>query len=220
MNRRQCIQSTLGVIAGAGSAREVGAGRTGARTGPTIKLCEIFSPGREGRLRLARQIGVTHVIAGVTGALSKARREEYVDVLTKIRNDFGAAGMKIAGVESHPVPAEKIKLGLAGRDEEIENYRAAIDALARTGVPMICHNFMAGLGWYRTRVDLPERGGALTSEFDNEVALKQGLTEWGTVSEEKLWSSIEYFLKAVMPVAEKVGVKMARRRRLVRRPLC
>jgi len=31
---------------------------------------------------------------------------------------------------------------------------------------MICYNFMAGLGWTRTNTKLPERGGALTSEFD------------------------------------------------------
>jgi mannonate dehydratase len=74
---------------------------------------------------------------------------------------------------------------------------------------MICYNFMAGLGWYRTRFDIPERGGAITSEFDSRDALAQGLTEWGVVSEEKIWSNIEYFLKAVMPVAEKAGVKMA-----------
>jgi mannonate dehydratase len=74
---------------------------------------------------------------------------------------------------------------------------------------MVCYNFMAGLGWYRTRVDIPERGGALVSEFDNASALRQGLTEWGEVSEEKIWSNLEYFLGAVIPVADKAGVQMA-----------
>ena len=96
------------------------------------------------------------------------RREQYVDTLAKNQGDFNAAGLTIAGVESHPVPAEKIKLGLPGRDEEIENYCAAIKALGNVGIPMVCYNFMAGLGWYRTRVDVPARGGALTSEFDNQ----------------------------------------------------
>ena len=74
---------------------------------------------------------------------------------------------------------------------------------------MICYNFCAGLGWVRTRTDVPARGGALTSEFDNRVARAQGLTQWGEVSEEKMCANIEYFLKGVIPVAEKFNVQMA-----------
>jgi mannonate dehydratase len=135
--------------------------------------------------------------------------DRYADVLRKIKGDFQSAGMTLAGVESHPVPAEKVKLGLPGRDEEIEHYIAAIRALAEIGVPMVCYNWMAGLGWYRTNVNVLGRGGALVSEFDADVADQQGLTEWGELSEQKIWSNLEYFLKAVIPVAEQAGVRMA-----------
>jgi mannonate dehydratase len=74
---------------------------------------------------------------------------------------------------------------------------------------MICYNFMAGLGWTRTNQSVEERGGALTSEFDLAAAKAQGLTQYGEVSEEKMWQNCEYFIKAVMPVAEKFKVKMA-----------
>jgi len=184
--------------------------RTGKTSGrATIQLAELFSPGDDRKIKLALQAGVSHAIVSVTGALSKVPRDQYADALAKIKADFAAAGMTIAGVESHPVPAEKIKLGLPGRDEEIENYRAAIEALAQTGITMVCYNFMAGLGWYRTRVDVPERGGALVSEFDDRAAESQGLTQWGKVSEEKIWENIEYFLRAIIPAAEKAGVQMA-----------
>jgi mannonate dehydratase len=188
---------------GAAADRAVASHRGG------IKLAELFSPGQAQRFRLARQIGINHAIVSVNAELGKVARSQYVEVLTRIQAEFKAAGLTIAGVESHPVPAEKIKLGLPGRDAEIENYRAAIAALGQAGIPMLCYNFMAGLGWYRTRVDAPERGGALTSEFDNQVARQQGLTRWGEITEDKVWSNLEYFLKAVMPVAEKAGVKMA-----------
>ena len=39
---------------------------------------------------------------------------------------------------------------------------------------MVCYNFMAGLGWYRTKVDVPERGGALVSEFNLTRCRRQG----------------------------------------------
>ena len=173
----------------------------------TIKFSEIFGSTDDDRLKLASQIGIRNVILGA--ALGKVPRDRYLETLEGIKAGFKAKGMTIAGVESHPVPAEKIKLGLPGRDEEIENYCAAIEALGKAGIRMICYNFMAGLGWYRTRVDRPERGGALTTEFDNEVAGKEGLTQWGVIGEDKIWSNIEYFLKAVIPVAEKAGVTMA-----------
>jgi len=179
-----------------------------SRTGG-IKLAELFEPGEDRKIRLASQIGIKTAIVGVLPRLSSLPRGQYFEALRRIKSDFADAGMTFAGVESHPVPSEKIKLGLPGRDEEIENYIAAIKALARVGVSLLCYNWMAGLGWYRTRTDVRERGGALVSEFDNQVATKQGLTEWGEVSEEKIWSNLKYFLNAVIPVAECEGVKMA-----------
>lgn len=174
-----------------------------------IKLALMLSERQTSRLALARQIGVTHAIAGVAGALARAKRSDYTGVLANIKAAYAQAGFTIAGVESHPVPAEKIKLGVEGRDEELEHYVAALKALAENGITMVCYNFMAGLGWYRTRTDVPERGGALTSEFSAEAARAQGLTEWGEIPEEKIWANMEYFQKAIIPVAEKAGVKMA-----------
>src|SRR5229473_5226049 len=126
-----------------------------------IQLAELFLPGEDHKIRLAAQIGITHAIVNVNRVLAGVPRDRYLEALRKIKADFEAAGLIFAGVESHPVPAEKIKLGLPGRDEEIENYIAAIKALSHLAIPMVCYNFMAGLGWYRTRVDVDERGGAL-----------------------------------------------------------
>lgn len=204
--RRQALTTLAGAPVAPALAT---AANTITPPGAGIQFSELFSPGDEQKLKLARQVGVNHAIVGVSGALGKVPRSEYVATLQKIKSDFAAAGMRIAGVESHPVPAEKIKLGVAGRDEEIENYKAAIEALSRVGIPMICYNFMAGLGWYRTRTDLPERAGALVSEFDYEAAEQKGPTQWGEVSEEKMWSNIDHFLRAVMPVAERFKMQMA-----------
>ena len=206
LTRRQSIQSTLGLLAAArvgssGPARKPPAGKAG------IRLALALPADQSSRHRLAKQMGVNYVITGAP--FGNVRKEQYYDAIVKAQGKFAENGLKIAGVESHPVAAEKIKLGLPGRDEEIENYKWAIEALSKAGVPLICYNFMAGIGWYRTNVNLPERGGALSSEFDNSAAMKQGLTQWGEISEEKMWSNIDYFLKAVMPVAEKFKMPMA-----------
>jgi mannonate dehydratase len=181
----------------------------GVERGAEIRLSEVIAPGQTARMRLLKQVGVNHAIGIVGGLLAKTPRSEYVPALKAFERELAAHGLKLAGVEGHPVPAEKLKLGLPGRDEELENYRAALPALREIGVDMICHNFMAGIGWYRTRTDLAERGGALTSEFNAAVAAAQPLTEHGEISEERSWANMEYFQKAVIPMAEKCGMRMA-----------
>ncbi len=160
-------------------------------------------------MRLAAQSGVTHGIARMIPALGIVPPSEYRSVLAAMKQELNQAGLIFAGVESHPVPAEKIKLGLPGRDEEIDNYISVLRALAELDVRLVCYNWMAGLGWYRTRWDVAERQGALVSEFSAEVADSQGPTEWGTISEGQLWGNLEYFLRAVLPVAEELGIRMA-----------
>ncbi|MBI5083673.1 MAG: mannonate dehydratase [Acidobacteria bacterium] len=205
--RRQCVQGSLAAMTVAGSTAAALPSKVPAGGG--IKLSEILNPGETGRMKLAKQIGINHAIASISGVMAKVPRSQYLQVLTQMKADYAAAGLKIAGVESWPVPAEKIKLGIAGRDEEIENMIAIVEALSKAGIDMLCYNFMAGLGWYRTKVNVLERGGALTSEFDSKAAEAQGLTQWGEITEEKMWANMEYFQKAVMPVAEKWNVKMA-----------
>ena len=207
ITRRNCLQGTLAALGAAGSVAHAEPDKSLPRPKGGIKFAEVFGTGQSSRLKLAAQLGVNHAI--LTSALMKARPEDYVATLEKAQAEFKTYGITIEGVESHPVPAEKIKLGLPGRDEEIENYKAAIVAMGKVGIPVLCYNWMAGIGWYRTRTDVLERGGALTSEFDLATAQKEGLTQYGEISEEKIWSNLEYFLKAVIPVAEKARVKMA-----------
>ncbi len=210
VSRRKYIQTSVATMAcaGAGTALPAAGKSTKEIVGKgCFYLTELLGNPQSTDVRIAKQVGVNHVIAG--GGLERVRREQYVEAVRKQKEAFEAAGMKIAGVESHPVPFERIKLGVDGRDEEIENTKWAIEALAKNGIDLICYNFMAGLGWTRTNPAVAERGGALTSEFDLEAAKALGLTRYGEVSEEQMWRNCEYFIKAVMPVAEKFRVKMA-----------
>ncbi|MGH9440148.1 MAG: mannonate dehydratase, partial [Terriglobia bacterium] len=92
--------------------------------------------------------------------------------------------------------------------EEIENYIAAIRALGKVGINMVCYDFMAGIDWYRSNMHVSGRGGCQTMSF-NVHDVPSGLTKWGRISEQKMWDNITYFLKAVIPEAEKAGVNMA-----------
>jgi mannonate dehydratase len=214
LNRRECMKNMLVTVAAAAAPAVAPAAHTRAGEDPTakddkIKICLIWGDGEPHLVKLSEQIGVTHAIAGTAGALSRVPRSQYVDTVATIKKQYDSAGLTIAGVESHPVPAEKIKLGLPGRDEEIENYIAALEAFGKVGISMVCYDFMAGIDWYRSNVHYPWRGGAMSMSFDIRDAEKQGLTKWGRISADEMWQNLEYFLKAVIPAAEKANVQMA-----------
>lgn len=210
LSRRTYLKGSAATLFGAaaGTALPASAATTKrSNSKGCFYLTELLGNPQSNDVKIAKQLGVNWVIAG--GGMGRSRREEYVEAVRRRKEAFAAVGMQIAGVEGHPVPFERIKLGVEGRDEEIENTKWAIEALAKNGINMICYNFMAGLGWTRTSQSVQERGGALTSEFDLEAAKARGLTRAGEVSEEKMWQNCEYFIKAVMPVADKFKVKMA-----------
>ena len=175
-----------------------------AGKGGKIVLCELTGPGRLATTML--QMGITNVIAGMG---LRGTVEQQAEQVAKTKATYAAAGLNIVGVEGAPVAFEKMKLGLDGRDEEIQNFINAIQALSQAGIRMICYNWMAGLGWTRTNQNVAYRGGAITSEFDLKAAEALGDTRYGKVSEEKIWDNMVYFQKAVIPVAEKFGVQMA-----------
>ena len=154
---------------------------------------------------LAAQLGVEAVVTKAAPELTGLPDPSDYQALKTIRDNFNAAGLELYALEGDEFDMSRIKLGLPGRDEDIEKYCKMLTNMGRLGLKLLCYNFMAGVGWFRSRNDLKERGGALTSgfdiaEIDNNVPLK--------LSEEQLWDNYAYFIRAVMPAAEAAGVKM------------
>jgi mannonate dehydratase len=77
--------------------------------------------------------------------------------------------------------------------------------LHAVGIDTICFNFMAHVGWHRTRSDFPERGGAKVTAFD--LGDFKGTDK--KITKEELWANYEYFINAAIPEAEKHGIKLA-----------
>jgi len=128
--------------------------------------------------------------------------------LARVKAAYEDGGFRLAVIESRP-PTQKAKLGLSGRDEEIETVCELIRNMGALGIPVWCYEWMPVLGWLRTSKATPTRGGALTTSFDFNLMLDEPMTEYGVVSEERLWDNLRYFLERVVPVAEKAGVKLA-----------
>ena len=94
-------------------------------------------------------------------------------------------------------------LKIAGKDEEIDNFITLMRNMKRIGLDTICYNWMPVISWARTDFEKVGRGGALVTAFSYDKVKDLPLTEYGVVSEETMWKNMEYFLKAVIPEAEK-----------------
>lgn len=160
----------------------------------------------ENNLRLATQMGVSDIVTGLP-----ARAEDPVwgfRELLALRKRVEDAGLTLSVIESMHIP-DRVKLGLPGRDEDIDNWRKSLRNLGAAGIPIVCYNWMAVLGWLRTSMTERARGGALGTSYEHALMQRGPLTEAGVVPEEQLWTSLRYFLEAVVPVAEEAGVLLA-----------
>jgi len=163
----------------------------------------------ERKWTLARQIGVEYAITKAAPELTGTEPPHNFKVLKSVADSFREKGFKLYGLEGDQFDMAPIKLGLANRDEVIEKYIDLLHNMGRLEIPLLCYNFMASIGWFRTRVDIPERGGAQVSGFYLDDVSNQFVPEDQRISEEKLWENLFYFQDAVLPEAKSAGVKMA-----------
>ena len=170
-----------------------------------MRLCLMLPAKPTLQWEIASQLGVEEVITKAAPELSGLGEPSDFASLEAVVKRFRERGLRVVGLEGDEMDMSRIKLGLPGRDDDLERYCRMLENMGCLGIEMICYNFMAGVGWYRSRNDLPERGGALTSGFDLRE-IDNSATP--VLSEEQLWSNYDYFIRAVMPTAERCGVRM------------
>ncbi|MDF2797280.1 MAG: D-mannonate dehydratase [Devosia sp.] len=182
------------------------------------------------RLRFAAQIGATGIQMNNPSLPGETRWEEK-DVRALVEK-VGAAGLKFEAIENVPTHFyHKAMMGLEGRDEQIENYQATIRAVARAGVPILGYHFMPNSVWSTDR-NAPTRGGAVARRFDmatvdanagdlhtlrsympttlgHAFSMPLKSREEAVITEEEMWANYEYFINAVLPVAEEEGIRLA-----------
>ena len=140
-------------------------------------------------------------------------------------------GLSFEVIESVPVH-EDIKLGSGDAARYIENYKENVRRLGEAGVKCICYNFMPVFDWLRSELKKENADGSNALAYDHKTVLamnpltiyidipgwdssytnaglKELLNKYSGIDEEKLWENLAVFLKAVIPVAEEAGIKMA-----------
>ena len=117
--------------------------------------------------------------------------------------DFGIKPLIIEPMPNHL--HDHIKLGDDKRDWATEQVIKMLPIMDRLDIRTVCFNWMAHIGWLRTNASIKERGDALVTGFDiNEF---EPIDKAITVNQ--LWDNYEYFIKAVIPYAEKYNIRLA-----------
>ena len=177
-----------------------------------MKPAMAFGPQPGPNWTLFKQAGVEHVVGsfGLSPIpnVSKDQQPYSRESLARVKKTYEDAGFELAVIESRP-PMSKSKLGLPGRDEEIEVVCEFIRNMGTLGIPVWCPEWMTGITVLRTSSTIPARGGALVTGYDHELMLNEPLTEHGVITEEQVWDNLKYFLERVVPVAEEANVKLA-----------
>ncbi len=155
----------------------------------------------EDAMRSVLQLGVSHVLSG--GPPVPWTEDQLRPIVEKLKaNGITLGNMMIGGFP-------RTIYGQPGRDEEIEKIRQSIQSAGKVGLPVIEYNFYAHRameGYYEEK----GRGGAGLTAVDSErMKDLPPLPDEGTHTLKEMWSNITYFLKAVIPVAEKANVRLA-----------
>jgi mannonate dehydratase len=167
----------------------------------------------------ARQLGVTGVQLHCPSNLSGERGYWSLSELVALREEVERHGLVLEGIENVPNDQfDEVRRGGPGRDEQLERFLVTVRNLAAAGIPVLGYNFLVTYVW-RTDVAAEGRGGARVTAFDLASAgeanalgsykLVPAAQVREPVSAEQLWDAYAYFLDAVLPVAEEVGLRLA-----------
>ncbi|MCC6392124.1 MAG: mannonate dehydratase [Bryobacterales bacterium] len=203
ITRRSWVGKNVAMAAAAGAAAVSSPTKAyGMRQGK-FTFAHVLGLNQPERLKLCLQMGVTHVVS--SPSVRGISRDQYAAAIRKHKEQWGEAGFAVAVHETMtPVPADNIRRGTAGREEELKNWSAYVEAMGQAGIPVLCYNF--GQGGTRTgRITV--RGGAISTVHDYAETKKMPpLDEVHT--EDQLWEALTWFIERITPVCEKAKVKM------------
>jgi mannonate dehydratase len=151
--------------------------------------------------RRIRQLGVAHVISG--GGRIPWEEDRLREMMARLEtNGLTLANLMIAGFPN-------AIYNRRDRDADVEKVIQSIRAAGKVGLPVVEYN------WYAHRAmegyfEESGRAGAGWTGFDY-ARMKDlpPLPEEGAHTLDEMWANITYFLKAVIPEAEKAGVRLA-----------
>ena len=149
-----------------------------------------------------------------------------IEELVMLRQAIEAEGLELAAVENlDPAHWHDVLLDGPKKTEQIEDVKTIVRNLGAAGIPVLGYNFSVAGVWGHI-VGPWARGGAESVGFSAstgpaESPIPNGQvwnmtydpdappTEVPPTTTNQIWARLEEFLRAVVPVAEEVGVRLA-----------
>jgi len=171
----------------------------GSTTPKICMMCPLDAS--EGRIRQIKQLGVNYI--NISGGMSGWKEDEMRAGMEYLKKNGLTPLIRMHSVS----PA--IVLARPGRDADIDVFRESVRVAGACGLPTVEYNFYVDRlteGYYETS----GRGGAGVTGYDYSRAKDiPAKPEIGVHKADAIWANLKYFLDAVIPVAEKAGVRLA-----------
>ena len=176
------------------------------RAEPTVrskmKLSAFINPQPSNdELLFLRQLGVDHCYTWLPDELTNY---EYIQTLVE---SVSRAGLTLYNVGNMSVgKSPRIHLGGSGRDDDIARFAQFLRDLSRAGV------YTTTFTWEPDRVwsSAPRQSRYAKARYVDLADLKaRPLTQGREYGLDELWANFEYFMRAIIPVAEETGLRLA-----------
>ena len=172
-----------------------------------VRPALVLPPEPDERWELAKQMGVTDAVIHPL-EIGDDKMDWTYDELRGLKNWLEADGLNFSVLEGSVPISDRVRLGLDGRDEDIEVFKQFLRNCGDLGIPIVCYDWMAGVRWARTEAHTESRGGSLVTGYDNAKMQGGPAFEASEKSHEEIFQALAYFLEEVVPVAEEAGVKL------------
>ena len=157
-------------------------------------------------LRMCAQIGVQDIVVNNPNLPIRDGKWELVDIFG-LRAKVEEAGLKLTAIENTPITMrDHIITGGPKRDEQLENMIATVRNIARAGIPIYTYSWKYPRIYLTPLVEI--RGGAQSTAWDSYLAADWPAILEDEVTEDEAWGNLEYWIKAITPVAEEEGIRL------------